>query len=160
MNRRSLIVLFATTAGGLLAGCTTTDLLSTNDGPSRDETAASLDLINALRASKGLASVSANRSAQAAALHQAKRMASAGKMSHLIGLSDSFSRRMNASGVPLPAAENIAVGQADAAAAFEAWRRSPKHLENMLGNYRGLGVAVAQNPSSSNRPYWAMVLSG
>jgi uncharacterized protein YkwD len=28
----------------------------------------------------------------------------------------------------------------------------------MLGNYRGLGVAVAQNSASGNRPYWAMVL--
>jgi uncharacterized protein YkwD len=91
-------------------------------------------------------------------MHQAARMASAGKMRHNIGWRDSFYDRMKGQGVTLPAAENIAVGQKDAERAYDAWYNSPKHLENMLGNYRGLGVAVAQNSSSGNRPYWAMVL--
>ena len=41
----------------------------------------------------------------------------------------------------------------------QAWINSPHHLENMLGRYSGVGVAVAHNPSSNNWPYWAMVLS-
>ncbi len=41
---------------------------------------------------------------------------------------------------------------------FEAWIGSPHHLENMLGNYGGLGVAVAYDAAAKNRPYWAMVL--
>ena len=87
-------------------------------------------------------------------------MAKNGKMSHLIGIGDSFLDRMKGQGVALPAAENIAAGQDDAESAYQAWYRSPKHLENMLGSgYRGLGVAVVRNPASGNRPYWAMVLS-
>jgi len=87
-------------------------------------------------------------------------MAKAGKMAHLIGITDSFGGRMRSQSVTLPAAENIAVGQADAQKAYLAWLNSPKHLENMLGpGYSGLGVAVMRNPASGNRPYWAMVLS-
>ena len=82
-------------------------------------------------------------------------------MEHNIGFGASFLKRMKGMDVSLPAAENIAAGQASAIEAFEAWYRSPKHLENMLGaGYRGLGVAVVSNPDTGNRPYWAMVLSG
>ena len=77
-----------------------------------------------------------------------------------VGFGASFGKRMRGMGVALPAAENIAAGQDNAAEAFEAWYRSPKHLANMLGNYRGLGVAVVSNPASGGRRYWAMVLSG
>jgi uncharacterized protein YkwD len=66
---------------------------------------------------------------------------------------------MKGGDVTLPAAENIAAGQDSVARAVQAWIDSPKHLHNMLGNYSGLGVAIARNPASGNRPYWAMVLS-
>ncbi|MFT4160096.1 CAP domain-containing protein, partial [Shinella sp.] len=101
----------------------------------------------------------ADGAAQRAAMDQASRMAAAGRMEHNIGLGANFGKRMKGMDVALPAAENIAAGQAGAAEAFEAWRQSPKHLANMLGNYRGLGVAVVSNPASGNRRYWAMVLS-
>ena len=60
----------------------------------------------------------------------------------------------------MPEESHTEVGQDDAERAYDAWYKSPKHLENMLGNYRGLGVAVAQSAASDNRPFWAMVLSG
>jgi len=66
---------------------------------------------------------------------------------------------MNRMGVRLQAAENIATGQETAERAFQAWVHSPKHLKNMLGPYKGLGVAVSQNSASDNRPFWSMVLS-
>ncbi len=66
---------------------------------------------------------------------------------------------MKQSGVQLPAAENIAAGQQSVDAVVTAWINSQHHLENMLGRYSGLGVAVAHNTSSRNVPYWAMVLS-
>ncbi|MGB8293300.1 MAG: CAP domain-containing protein, partial [Rhizobium ruizarguesonis] len=110
-------------------------------------------------AKHGLPALAVDPAATTAALFQAKRMASAGKMAHLMGMTDSFGARVKASGVRLPAAENIAAGQQSVDAVVTAWINSPHHLENMLGRYDGLGVAVAHNTSSRNLPYWAMVLS-
>jgi uncharacterized protein YkwD len=158
-NRRSLLkgAALVTLAG--LAGCSTTTILAPS-GDGSDQTEATLGLINALRKERGLQPLSRDPAAASAALAQADRMAKAGKMAHLIGFSDSFLARMKGQSVSLPAAENIAVGQADAQKAYLAWLNSPKHLENMLGpGYQGLGVAVMRNPASGNRPYWAMVLS-
>lgn len=158
-SRRSFLAGTAALSLAALAGCTTTEVLGP-PGSGGDETEAVLGLVNQLRRSRGLGPLSRDPAAAKAALSQADRMAKAGKMAHLIGLTDSFLNRMKSQGVSLPAAENIAVGQADAAKAYDAWFRSPKHLENMLGpRYTGLGVAVMRNPKSGNHPYWAMVLS-
>lgn len=143
-----------------LAGCRTTDLLPTDSDLSSRETDSALSIVNALRTKSSLPALSKGEPAEAAALVQARRMAASGKMAHLLSVNDSFLDRMKASKVPLPAAENIAVGQDSVARAVQAWVDSPKHLENMLGKYTTLGVAVAHNPSSGNRPYWAMVLAG
>ena len=140
----------------LLSGCGTPQRGS---GVAGDETTAALPLVNRLRAGKGLAPLRIDPAASQAAVDQAKRMAASGKMAHLIGLRDDFGKRMKSHAVVLPAAENIAAGQNETPRAVQAWIDSPKHLANMLGDYRGLGVAVARDPSSGNRPYWAMVLS-
>lgn len=157
LSRRALL---AASVAALAAGCSTTSVLSPSSGTGSDETPASLALVNRLRVGRGLPPLALDRAAQRAAMDQAARMAAAGRMEHNIGLGANFLKRMKGMDVPLPAAENIAAGQESAADAFEAWYRSPKHLENMLGAYRGLGVAVVSNPASGGRPYWAMVLSG
>ncbi|MCO5153440.1 MULTISPECIES: CAP domain-containing protein [unclassified Shinella] len=160
ISRRAFLAASAASVAMLAAGCSTTSVLSPSAGTGSDQTPASLSFVNKIRAERGLAPLSLDTAAQRAAMDQASRMASAGKMEHNIGFGANFLKRMKGMEVPLPAAENIAVGQDNAAEAFEAWYRSPKHLENMLGaNYRGLGVAVVSNPASGNRPYWAMVLS-
>ncbi len=151
--RSSAVLLFAG-----LAGCVTTD--DDRSGDADDRTTSALPMVNDLRKRKGLSSLSVNSAATDAAIHQARRMAKAGKMSHLIGLNDDFGKRMKDLGVTLPAAENIAVGQDSTDRAVTAWINSSRHLTNMLGEFQGLGVAVARNPASGNRPYWAMVLSG
>ena len=158
-SRRRLLILAGTGMFGLVAGCTTMDLMPSEPRDASDQTAAALPITNAVRAGRGLAPLGFDKAAQVAALSQARRMAKVGQMSHLIGFNDSFLKRMQAVDVTLPAAENIATGQDDVARAVDAWVKSPKHLKNMLGGYRGLGVAVAKSPSSANRPYWAMVLS-
>ena len=158
--RRAFLAGSAAAIAALAAGCSTTNVMSPGSGEGSDQSEASLALVNRLRAERGLSPLSVDPAAQRAAMDQASRMAAAGRMEHNIGLGANFLKRMKGMEVPLPAAENIAVGQDGAAAAFEAWYRSPKHLENMLGaGYRGLGVAVVSNPASGNRPYWAMVLS-
>ncbi|PST27259.1 CAP domain-containing protein [Mesorhizobium plurifarium] len=157
-RRRLFLRAGAVVSLSVIAGCTTSNILSPDSGTGSDQTDATLGYVNALRNGRGLPTLARDPVASVAAMHQAARMASAGKMRHNIGWRDSFHDRMKGQGVTLPAAENIAVGQEDAARAYDAWFNSPKHLENMLGNYRGLGVAVAQNSASGNRPYWAMVL--
>ena len=147
---------FLTGCAALVAGCSTTDVLSPPSGA--DHTDASLPLVNRLRAGRGLPALAADPAARRAALDHAGRMAKAGRMAHNIGLGADFAKRMKGMDVALPAAENIAVGQDDAAEAFDAWQRSPKHLANMLDpRFSGLGVASV---ASGGRPYWAMVLSG
>ncbi|MCW5706814.1 MAG: CAP domain-containing protein [Shinella sp.] len=160
MSRRAFLAASAASVAVLAAGCSTTGVLTPSAGTGSDQTPASLAFVNKIRTERGLAPLSLDKAAQRAAMDQASRMASAGRMEHNIGFGANFLKRMKGMEVPLPAAENIAAGQDNAAEAFDAWYRSPKHLENMLGTgYRGLGVAVVSNPASGNRPYWAMVLS-
>lgn len=161
LTRRTFLAASAAAIAALAAGCSTTSVLAPSAGTGSDQTAASLGLVNKLRAERGLSALVIDKQAQLAAMDQASRMASAGKMEHNIGFGANFLKRMKGMEVALPAAENIAVGQDSATEAFDAWFRSPKHLVNMLGaSYRGLGVAVVSNPASGGRPYWAMVLSG
>ncbi len=127
-------------------------------GNGRDVSAAALPLINALRARHGLPPVAVDAAASGAAVSQARRMAFYGKMAHLLGPGDDFKQRMKSQSVALPAAENVATGQDTLERAMQAWINSPKHLHNMLGAYKGLGVGVALQ-DAGNRPYWSMVLS-
>jgi uncharacterized protein YkwD len=152
---RTSVTLIGMTA--LMAGCSTVGVLTPTPGAT-DQTEAALPMVNKLRAARGLPALSLNLPARKAAAEQAVRMAKAEKMTHLIGFNDSFLKRMKGRDVPLPAAENIASGQASVEAAVQAWIDSPKHLENMLGAYKGLGVAVSR--TSAGRTYWGMVLSG
>ncbi len=159
LSRRGILQLSGLALVASVASCATAPKFSATPSDGDDQTAAALPLVNQLRAKNGLPPLSVDPAATAAALFQAKRMASAGKMKHVMGISDGFGPRVKASGVQLPAAENIAAGQQSVPAVVTAWINSPHHLENMLGRYSGLGVAVAHNPSSRNVPYWAMVLS-
>ncbi len=126
-NRRTLLKTAAILTLAGLAGCSTTSVLAP-PGDGSDQTEATLGLINGLRKERGLSPLSRDPAAASAALSQAGRMAKAGKMAHLIGITDSFGGRMKSQSVALPAAENIAVGQADAQKAYLAWLNSPKHL--------------------------------
>ena len=160
-RRRLLHWTGATLAGGLvlsLSGCATPPPPAVPEN-ARDVTASAVPILNALRARKGLPPVSVDAPASVAAVSQARRMAAHGKMAHLLGPDDDFKARMKSHEVALPAAENVATGQDSLERAMKAWIDSPKHLHNMLGDYRGLGVAVAYQRENNNRPYWAMVLS-
>jgi uncharacterized protein YkwD len=157
-TRRSALRFTALALAAGAASCAT-QAPQVYNAPGNDQTAAALPLVNALRAKNGLPALAIDPAAKAAALYQAKRMASLKKMAHFIGFGDDFGRRVKASGVKLPAAENIAEGQQTVDAVVNAWIHSPHHLENMLGHYTGIGVALARDPSSNNLPYWSMVLS-
>ena len=158
ITRRDALLIVGIAVAAGVAGCASRPK-NVSGVPANDQTTAALPLVNALRAKNGLAALSVDPAASAAALYQARRMADAGKMQHLMGIGDDFGKRVKASGVKLPAAENIAEGQRDVNAAVTAWINSPKHLHNMLGKYNGLGVALAYASTSGGKPYWSMVLS-
>jgi uncharacterized protein YkwD len=142
----------------VVSSCSTTLALAPAPaGPSADMTADALPLVNKARAAKGLPALFNDPVAANAARDQAINMARYGKMNHKLG-SETFGERMHRMDVPLPAAENIASGQDSVERAVAAWIKSPKHYENMMGPYRGLGVALAKN-AEDGRHYWAMVLS-
>lgn len=155
LSRRAALLGFC----ALISGCMTV----LDPGPPPDlgnlRSAAALPQVNALRKTKGLPPLVVDAAAGKAALYQANRMAREARMAHLMGPLDDFGTRVKASGVVLPAAENIATGQDSTEEAVTAWINSRHHLENMLGPYRKLGVAVAYDSRHDNRPYWAMILS-
>ncbi|MDO6964599.1 uncharacterized protein YkwD [Rhizobium alvei] len=158
-RRGALRFLVGCTVMLAVSGCTSTTVLSppAPAGPVADFTAQALPIVNQVRAKKGLPPLAVDPVAVAAARDQAMRMASQGKMAHQLSR-ESFGQRMIRMGVPLPASENIAAGQKSVEAAVAAWISSPKHYENMVGNYQGLGVVRAEN-GADGRPFWAMVLS-
>jgi uncharacterized protein YkwD len=157
-TRRLFLIGSGTTL--LLAGCSvTTTLAPIETGSSADMTQAALPVINSVRRKNGRASLFNDPVAANAAKDHAIRMARYGKMSHDLGRDKNFLARMKRLEVPLPAAENIATGQDSTDEAMAAWIRSRRHLENMLGPFTGVGVALAKNTGTGERPYWAMILS-
>ncbi|MCM2291469.1 CAP domain-containing protein [Allorhizobium sp. BGMRC 0089] len=159
LARRSILLAGLGLAAGL-ASCQTPPVEPPVPADLTDETETFLPMVNALRAKYGKPPLVSDANAARAALYQAKRMAEANKMAHVMGFGDSFGERMRQSNVQLPAAENIAMMQKTPQAAMQAWINSKHHLENMLGPYHGLGVAVARIPSRGNTPFWSMDLSG
>lgn len=157
-SRRLFLIGSGTTL--LLAGCSvTTTLAPIESGTSADMTDAALPMVNSVRRRQGKSGLFNDPVAANAAKDQAIRMSRYGKMRHDLGNDKNFLARMKRLDVPLPAAENIATGQDSTEEAIAAWIHSKKHLENMLGAYTGLGVAVAKNTGTEDRPYWSMVLS-
>lgn len=154
MIERRVVILGALSAG-LLSGCTTSGLLDLSSGGDGGiVTGETLASVNRLRVAGGLPRLAADRSLGREALAHAHYMARKGRMSH-----DNFASRMKKWDIDLPAAENVAEGQHDVADMFEAFRVSPKHLENMLNpDMRKLGVAYASN--REGRRFWVMGLSG
>lgn len=161
LNRRVFLGGTFSAAGlVVLSACTSSTVLAPIEaGTVVDATDASLPLVNAVRRKQGLPKLELDPVAVNAARDQAVRMSRYGKMNHMLGADKTFLARMKRMQVRLPAAENIAAGQDTVQEAVAAWIHSKKHLENMLGRYRGLGVAVARNTGTGDRPYWAMVLS-
>jgi uncharacterized protein YkwD len=160
LSRRLFIASLSSAAGlAVLSGCTTTTVLApAEQGTVVDVSEAALPLVNSIRARHGRPALKVAPVVVGAAEDQAMRMSRYNKMSHFLGSDKSFYARMKRQQVPMPAAENIAAGQQTVEAAVSAWEHSPHHLENMLGRYDAVGVAVVRNAGTGNIPYWAMVL--
>ena len=114
-------------------------------------------IINQYRADSGLAPLSISTNLTRAADWLAQDMASGGYFSHTDSQGRSPTARAQACGYGDQVGENIAASQAwgAASAAFETWRNSPGHNENMLnGSYKQIGIARVWNASSQYGWYW------
>lgn len=123
-----------------------------------NEGAAVVDLLNAERARRGLAAVSIHPLVtEAAQLHSDDQVANR-NMSHTGSDGSNPGHRLDRVGFNWRGwAENVGAGHRTPAVIFDGWMNSTGHRNNMLGNYRYIGVAVAE--SSDGTKYWTMVLA-
>ncbi len=143
-------------AGGLGRGATASVQLD-------PEEQAFMVLLNDYRAQNGLGALSIDPSIQSAAEWMSTDMGEKDYFSHTDSLGRSPWDRMCDFGYCYNTwkGENIAAGYTTAEAAFDAWRGSPGHNSNMLGeNYLVMGVARVQTPGSTYGYYWTNDFGG
>ncbi|MGV9556134.1 CAP domain-containing protein [Streptomyces sp. NPDC003401] len=111
-----------------------------------------LKLVNEERAEAGCSAVSANSSLADLAQRFSQDMAARGFFDHTDPDGASPWDRAAKAGISDLGGENIARGQADAAAVMEAWMNSPGHRANILNcDFKTLGVGVHLG---SGGPWW------
>ncbi|PTH85499.1 hypothetical protein C9J60_24905 [Streptomyces sp. A244] len=112
-----------------------------------------LVLVNEERAAAGCSPVTANDRLTRAADDYSDVMASSGVMSHTGPDGSTMTTRVEAAGYRWSTlGENIARGQADAAAVMKSWMNSPGHRANILNcSFKELGVGVHLGDGG---PWW------
>lgn len=156
MSLRTLLAALPLT---LLAHCAGTDLVKTV--PSDKVTTTTRDaaeaarIISQYRAQHGLGPVSADNQLNQAALHQARAVAEAGKLSH-----GAFAARMDTYRIAGYSAENLSAGSDNVGGAIGRWKNSSGHNANLLmREAKRIGLARADSPGLGYRRYWALVLA-
>jgi len=116
-------------------------------------------MLTAYRASHGLGAVRLDPALTAMAQRQADAMVAANELSH--NVAGSFTSRVFAAKLDTPrAAENLGGGYYSLDEAFAGWRHSPEHNANLLmPQATRFGIAIAKDPRTSLRVYWAMELA-
>jgi uncharacterized protein YkwD len=96
---------------------------------------------------------------QVAARAQSAGMALNGYFAHRSAVDSSLpDDRVRASGYAASSdAENIAAGQPTPAEVVGAWKKSPGHCPNIMGDYDDVGVAYMRQDSSPFGDYWTQV---
>ena len=125
-----------------------------------DESAA-LRLINNYRSAKGLAPLSIDPQATAAAEVLAQDMAKHDRMSHIGPNGQDVGKRLLASGYSFSiASENVGVGQATIEDTVDGWKASPANSRNMLlANAKHIGIAYESRPDSQHKTFWVLVVA-
>ena len=120
-----------------------------------------LRLVNEYRSSKGLAPLSLESHATAAAESLAKDMASHDHMSHVGPNGADLQKRLAMAGYRYKvAAENVSVGQKSFAQIVEGWKQSPPHSRNMLlADAKHMGIAFEYKPDTKYKTYWTLVVT-
>jgi hypothetical protein len=118
--------------------------------------AAAAAMLTAYRAAHGLGAVRLDTALTAMAQRQADAMVAANELSH--DVAGSFSSRVLTSHINTPrAAENVGGGYYSLEEAFTGWRNSSGHNANLLmPQATRFGIAIAKDPRTSLRVYWAM----
>jgi uncharacterized protein YkwD len=117
--------------------------------------AAVLALVNQARAAAGCGAVTADPALAAVARAHSADMRDRDYFSHTSPEGLSPFDRAEQAGVDYSRAENIAYGQADAAAVMKAWLESPGHRANILDcELTKLGVGVAEGTGG---PWWTQL---
>lgn len=117
-----------------------------------------LKLVNAERAKAGLAALTVDKNAQAAA--QVRALEIETSFSHTRPNGSSFSTALKEQNVSYrTAGENIAWGQRSPEAVMEAWMNSAGHRANIMNaNYTKIGIGYHQNARGVN--YWSQLFIG
>ena len=118
-----------------------------------------LQLVNDLRATKGLKAVRLNANLNTAATKHSTDMAQNNYIDHT-GLNGStFGQRAKEAGYEgAPRGENIAAGNKSVADTFEQWKNSPGHLNNMINSsVNEMGIGYANERESIYRHYWTQI---
>ncbi|MFF5846191.1 CAP domain-containing protein [Streptomyces massasporeus] len=111
-----------------------------------------LSLVNEERAKVGCSPVAANSALQSLAQNYSEDMAARGFFDHTDPDGSTPWDRAEQAGISNLGGENIARGQADAAAVMDAWMNSPGHRANILNcDFKTLGVGVELG---SGGPWW------
>lgn len=111
-----------------------------------------LSLVNEERAKVGCSPVAANSALTKLAQSYSEEMAARGFFDHTDPDGSTPWDRAEKAGISNLGGENIARGQADAAAVMDAWMNSPGHRANILNcDFKTLGVGVELG---SGGPWW------
>ena len=127
------------------------------------EEAAFCTLINNYRATKGLSALMVSEKLTVASEWLSADMAAKNYFSHTDSLGRDPFQRMTAFGYSYSTwrGENIAAGNATAAATFDQWKNSSGHNANMLNaNYKVIGIGKATNSAATYRNYWTTDFGG
>jgi hypothetical protein len=116
-----------------------------------------LSLINDYRLQNGLGALTVSTNLNRAAHWMSNDLGTNGYFSHTDSLGRSPYARAIDCGYPQGAGENLAAGStwSSAQSAFDAWKASPGHNANMLGQYYlQIGIARVNVPGSNYTWYW------
>jgi len=156
-SRRAFLGLGAAT---ILSACSATIPplpATTSDRPeslSRDEI---LSAINSTRKANGAPAWTYNPRLEAAALSQARFMASKDTLSHDLGVN--LRQRVTEAGYLGAVGENVAKGYKTLPTVIEGWLASQGHRNTLLSaKFTEFGLAVAR--TGSGKLYWAMIAGG
>ncbi len=172
MTRKNLIAVALTSAALILgaavvlvspARALTNCTVSAGNAALDAEEQQMLILINNYRAANGLNPLIADPNANRAAAWMSQDMAARAVtvLSHVDSSGREPGTRLTQCDAPWTrAGENIAAGNASAAATFEQWRISPPHNANMLDpRFTHAGIGRASNPASLYGWYWTLNLT-
>lgn len=115
-------------------------------------------LVNHARAERGLAPLTLDDRASAAARAHAADMAAMGSMQHVGSDGSDGGDRLDRAGFAWTSwGENIAAGFLDPATLLTGWMNSGPHRANLLGAFTTVGVGVVA--TADGVPYWSLLVA-